>query len=351
MSIGGKINNADKLFGHFRDQLHADLDAKYPGGKGMPAALKEFYAQPKSQDALTKLLGFQDEKGMSAMMHDGDTLTFQNGALVFKPLHGEAHMLIDQNGKVSPLDLSKVKTTAFFHQETPAVAEIKNTVPDASDFTEAPASVPVQPPAAPVLPTETVAPIAPASAPVPPSAPVESADTVAAATAPKPSIANTNDGISALGSEDGIRSSVSAPVSAPISSLDTVRVPSGSSINDGITALDAPIASSTSFEVNPEIPSGYEWRVPGTLARQPYAFGGTEKASSALAHDYAARNPGSTMYFTHIKHRLFGGSTVEVSAWTSDAKGAVKKIAKVLDRTGKPLRPPVPTEFVAPVTK
>lgn len=341
MDSGVKLNDADKLFGHFRLHLHEQLDAQFPGGKGLPPALKAFLNQPAgenplaNEDALTKLLGFQDGKGLSAMMHTGDKLTFENGSLIFKPLHGDAHTLIDPSGKVTPIDMSKMHTTGGAHAAAAASPDAAPAeVPKVAGDAPAPAATPEKP-----LVDGTQGPAAaPADVPVKPVAAPGAALDAAPQTGPR---VPADDGISGL-SDDGGASSVTT------GTIPSSGIPNPGS-GDGISGLELPTASS--FEVNPDVTAGYTWRIPGTTVPQPYAFGGTEKASEALARASVARHPGSVMYYTHKVSHLFGRPTYEVRGWSSDARGVVSKIPKALvDAAGRRVAPPNPLEFVAPLT-
>ena len=120
------------------------------------------------------------------------------------------------------------------------------------------------------------------------------------------------------------------------------------------TVLKVPFSATTSpenglhhFEINPEVTKAYNWHVPGSSQNVPFAFGGTEKEAAAAAKLYVQKHPGSTMYFAHTRHRLFGKPIVEVQAWTSNAKGALKKIPG-LNSAGRPLQIPNPNEFLTP---
>lgn len=98
VSVHDNVNDADKLFGRFLD----NVKEQFPDPQGAPPALRTLLEQyhhvdgMHQQDVLTKFLHLQN--GGSVIVHQGDSLSYENGRIVF-----QGHTLIDEHGSVHNL--------------------------------------------------------------------------------------------------------------------------------------------------------------------------------------------------------------------------------------------------------
>ena len=159
VSVHGNVNDADRLFGRFIDNVKAQV----PNPESVPAlrTLLEQYHQVDGihqQDVLTRFLHLQN--GGSVVVHPGDTVSFENGKVIF-----QGHTLIDEHGT-----LHNLREGGQVHIQHP------HAVPVTHEEVQQPAT---EQPQAQAIPPESEAPqVEPqAGQPVPPSvqaAPVES---------------------------------------------------------------------------------------------------------------------------------------------------------------------------------
>ncbi len=122
LAVGGKINTADKLLGHFREQLE-----KQYAGSEQPAAVKAYLEAAKDgtglghEDAMTTLLKFQDGHGGTGTIHPGDTVRIENGTIIFHNASGD-QVIVDAEGHLHPVNLGEMHQTGapVEHPETHA---------------------------------------------------------------------------------------------------------------------------------------------------------------------------------------------------------------------------------------
>lgn len=102
VSVGGNVNDADRLFGRFVDNVRH----QFPNPHDAPPALRTLLEQMHQsggmheQDVLTRWMHLQN--GGSVTVHNGDTVSFENGKVMF-----QGHELIDEHGKLHDLQASK----------------------------------------------------------------------------------------------------------------------------------------------------------------------------------------------------------------------------------------------------
>ncbi|MBU2103525.1 hypothetical protein KKD95_00755, partial [Patescibacteria group bacterium] len=106
LAVGGDINNADQLVGHFG----RDLLQEYPDADTAPPAVQTLYRLlgekdghinlMTGEDPATLALGFQDAGQFSTIMHDGDSIRFHDGEVQFQKVgEGEWRTLINEDGE------------------------------------------------------------------------------------------------------------------------------------------------------------------------------------------------------------------------------------------------------------
>lgn len=171
VTVHGNVNDADKLFGRFLD----NVKEHYPNPQEAPPALRTLLEQyhhvdgTHQQDVLTKFLHLQN--GGSVVVHPGDTLSYENGKVIF-----QGHTLIDEHGSVHNLREGGQVHIEHPHLERQHVAHAANVAPE-QEPTQ-PASPSIQPGPS----TEPIAQPAPQAAPVspPPAAPPSAVEAVPA---------------------------------------------------------------------------------------------------------------------------------------------------------------------------
>lgn len=171
VSVHGNVNDADKLFGRFLD----NVKQQFPEPKDAPPALRTLLEQyhhvdgMHQEDVLTRFLHLQN--GGSVVVHPGDTLSYENGKVIF-----QGNELIDEHGNV--LDLREAGHVHIEHPQpqpeghAPAApqeaarAASPRIVPH-TPAPPAPSEAHVEHPAPRIVQPQPHAPAAPAPAPAP----------------------------------------------------------------------------------------------------------------------------------------------------------------------------------------
>lgn len=369
LSIHGKVFDADRLFGHFRDQLAKE----YQDVSKAPPAIRTLLEHKGSQDDLTKWLGFQGKDGVSAMMHEGDTVRIEpNGELIFRTASGHTETLIDAQGNLHTFDLTKFHTTQIEHPQHVARA---TAAPESTADTSA-TSKTESANDNPTIATDS-------------SANGNGASSADSNSSSADSSANDNDSIEyppesaytlkpegsdpSVGPTPGLMPAEGEPGANGIGDLNDLQPgQSGSSMNTiasmrvspteapdprgigDLNDLQTPGAGADSLLTNIhhvplELDSAHEyvWKLPDADTERLFAFGGTPDASAEMAHEFAATNPpGSVMFFVTEKHNLLGMvESRHVSAWFTNEKGKPEFVDEALDSAGKPLPVPDTNDF------
>lgn len=162
VSVHGSVNDADKLFGRFVD----NAKAQFPNPEVAPPALRTLLEQyhhvdgVHQEDVLTKFLHLQN--GGSVVVHPGDTLSYENGKVIF-----QGHELIDEHGTVH--NLREDGEVHIMHPHAEQAPSLHEHVEKAAPASPAAATSPVTPAAAEPHPAISSQ---PAPMEVPPPAPV-----------------------------------------------------------------------------------------------------------------------------------------------------------------------------------
>lgn len=189
LSIGGDVNNADRLIGRFGERMQAAFGENPPPAV---AKLSELLSGEEGnplhpQDQATLALKLQEADGSSAIMQPGDTirLTDEGDIVIERPGKPEyTHVLIDRTGEIHtdhPLPMDGDGASAPAAPASPAEASPAPAAP-----TGAQAEVPTPPAAAETLAADAASTGDTSVAP-PPSAPAESAP-ISAASSVGPSV-------------------------------------------------------------------------------------------------------------------------------------------------------------------
>lgn len=336
--IHGTVNDADRLFGHLRDDLQHKVDTLHANGKDVPPALRTFLGLPKDQNGLTKALGFQRE-GWSALMHKGDSLLYSDKTheLIFHKAGdaGPGTVVIDAHGQVNHAGISGLFAEHHAHatphhhhhaqaaEHHPQPTHHEHATHHLESMKENAASAPVEPAEA---------------ATVPVTHPIE---------APP----HEDSGLTTLGQMVGQVSSDHA--AETVSHGPDVSTTLGDMVHSEhlSTITSATDAAVNIHDISVPLDSTHEyvWKLPGTSNEQLFAFGGTPKAASDMAQRFVAMHPNSSMMFISEKRGLFGLGAVKrtISAWVSDAHGQVRLLPEAVDQHGKPLALPTSDDFIS----
>jgi hypothetical protein len=358
LSIHGKVFDADRLTGHFRDQLTKEYGDDLSKA---PPAVRTFIEHHGTQDELTKWLGLQSKDGTSAMMHEGDKIEIDShGELVFVPKVGEAHTLIDAQGNMHKFDLSKFHTTPNPHAVHAGPEQAPHTAPSA--HTEQAVTHDAE--AAPVSTSDTtehslddtmnsVAPNADAAAPAPEVHPTGPSSTDGLGdmndlsntptTASSPEVLSTASGAAALATEAHTSATSNTPGLGDLNDLDNAR-PTGSSPEVPHTVFpnihNVPVDLTSAHE--------YVWRVPGSSKDVLVTYGGSEEDMSSLAKEYVLSHPKSTMAFMHIEKNALGFETGRhLSGWKMGSNGQPEFIENATRALGTKNKTPDANDFTS----
>jgi hypothetical protein len=330
LSIHGRVNDADRLMGHFRDQL-----TKEYGGdlSKAPPAIRTFIEHKGTQDELTKWFGLQGKDGTSAMMHEGDTIKIDSdGELMLVTKGGQSHVLIDAQGKMHEFDLTKFHTTPNPHaagahhaaghvsaEHAPASTnthtELDQTMADVHpENTDQLAGTTA---------TESVATDTGTATPEPVPSPAHVTGSTGGMESAQSFVENQNGATARAESYGAAALGATGIHTSPGEGME----PANSWLENGTPAVDHAL-NTHGIAVIPSEPHSYLWKTPEGK-NIPIEYGGSAQEASAAAREYVNQHPNSTMYFITEKKNFFGTVTDRfVSSWHSNASGA----AELLDR-------------------
>lgn len=319
---GTKINNADKLFGHFTENLLAD----YPEGTAPPAIAKLYQLMGgvengkldllHGEDPLSQALNFESPDGKwSTVMHDGDTVRFHDGAIQFHH-EGDApdhwRTVIDAEGVTHPEAVA----------DLPKMDAAGNIIGGA-----AAESVSVTTPEAPAAPESDVT--------ISSGAEVPETDDIKISSGTEPTV----DGDVTITQESSITESASpvadetaskAAEAAAAPAQDEVPPPPPPPVE---SAAEAAVANP--LNVDPNVADsffGKGWNG----KEQLWSMGGSFEDRFNEAQEYAFKHPGTIIRFDSTPP----GGTPEVSAFVSDEAGKVQVLSKLADpASGLPEQP------------
>lgn len=406
VEIKGHVNNADRLFGHFKDDLlkhHPDL-AKNP-------AMKALIAHGKTQDQLTKWLGFQDKNGASSVMHKGDQVLYKDGKVIFKPFHGKEFTIVDEKGQVHALKLPKhapaIRVPKVHHAVSAPAPRIEHTLPPPNVTPEALTPTPSDT----ELPVQVPKPAITIEKPAAPAGPLRAEDILKGTKTSIPGTTIPTTGTvsgHSMNAEQmlghstgaGVTSEQTLPPRVPskpalptggghaMSAEQMMGRPTGTGaavaeqgvsssahIDSGIpggharsaaemltsapkspTIISSPEAVSSVDFVNPHnvgisnaIPGTYEWKTPSG-ATIPLEYGGTTEQVSSAARTHVQGSLNSSAFFINEKKGFLGfGKEKFVSSWNTDSRGNVTLTERALDANGRPMKLPNPNDFIRKV--
>ena len=329
LSIGGEINNADRLVGHFGVQLAE----KYPNASEAPRSVqtlltllttKEGESLLLGEDAATIALGFQGPNGLSAIMQPGDVIRLSDsGEIVFeRPGSPElTQTLINAQGEI-------VKASERVAGETGLVMRIPGAAPVPAEASAAPleaqapetASGDTPAPEVPRQPTEVSAPVEPRAASAMPEAVAETPVVEAVATEAVPQ--------------------QPAGEGEPPVTLRELRE-NLAAILETSPQSGEPFYNSYNVEVRPSENWLYGWRMPGAAAEQLYAYG---PDAQATAERYVELHPAATVLFEYVDVNDAGVEVREIRAVTHNPGGR-PEITPARDERDRPIPPANPNDF------
>lgn len=339
LAIGGNINNADRLVGHFRDQL----EKEYPNLETAPPAIRTLIEHGGTQDELTKWLNLQDADGTSVMVHEGNTISIsETGELVLTTNKG-SYTLIDSNGTAQRFDLDAAPTTenplnqpasaASGSDAGAAAAETQPAAQEAAGIAASTASDEASD-AATDIPTG-----------VPSGTASDSTAEAGAQTEASSPEAIPNDQAGAHSvSELNSSESVVVNSASAAQQIDTAGAHSVDELTQGDGSENL---NSHGVEVLTNATHEYRWTPAGAESTSLVAFGGTPEAASVMARTFAETNPaGSTMLFVREERDLLGLLTSKhVDAWTKNPDGTLTLIKDVTAADGTRVSIPDPRDF------
>jgi len=291
-----KVDTADKLLGHFREQL-----AKGYAGKPMPAGVKEFLNHGegiKNEDAFSKLFGFEDKNGASPItMHPGDTIRVEKGAVIFHTASGD-HTLVDAQGRIHAMSPAETQAPSALEAPHAAAAptehaEVAQPAPAASN-TGVEHSLSEQQP----IPSDS------------PQLQYEDMSSVHNSEQASPSAADTSIAAEAPASIHDALNTHATDLSKPAVLMD-----------EKSHSLFAHIVRTADPKANSE---------------QAYA----------LANDYAMKHPGTIVYYVRETKKFFGGIDSSVHALKFDPSAGDKFPVPLVSDSATELHvmPPIPEE-------
>ncbi len=362
LAIGGKINDADKLLGHFGQRLAEQYGADGQPPESVKALFKllnahggENHISALTEDNASIKLGFQDD---GQLVHLGDKiyLNDHNEIVIERVEGGVPHVLIGADGKLNPIEHHapvvqphvvaehEVETTVTTTPAEAAVVAKAGDVVTAHGPAEAPAPVPSaaahvdHPGTGEALAAQAVQ--ATETAPLAPPAP-----------APSASLEASPQEVAAILKGKAVATAPAVEAGTVTSTSTDGGLIADQRTVDSILAGGVPghehFTNTFGVDINPTVPARYEWHVPQSSHTYMVAHGGTTTEASAWAKDFVTKNPGSTVLFDNVvKDSLTGVVTHRMDSWESVAGGAVAhKEGFVNPETGAVLPPPDPKDF------
>lgn len=328
---GTKINNADKLFGHFTENLLPE----FPEGTAPPAIAKLYELMGgvengkldllHGEDPLSQALNFESPDGKwSTVMHDGDTVRFHDGAIQFHH-EGDApdhwRTVIDAEGVTHPeavADLPKMDAAGNIIGGAAVAESVPATTPEAPAAPEPESDVSID------SGTEV---------------PEKDGVSISSGTEPKVDGDVTITQESSItegthGSEAGPAPADETPKPAeavPAPATDEVPPPPPPPVE---SAAEAAIANP--LNVDPNVADsffGKGWNG----QEQLWSMNGSFEDRFNEAQEYAFKHPGTMIRFDSTPP----GGTPEVSAFASDATGKVQVLSKLIDPSSGLLEQPL----------
>jgi|GEM_PF-4265221 len=351
LAIEGRINNADRLIGHFGVQLQGQYENLDAAPRSVQTLVNLLTVEGSDtllsgEDKATLMLGLQGPNGLSAVVHPGDTIRLTDaGEIVFeRPGHPElTQTLINANGEVMNAT-ERVSGATGFDMRGPGGTEAADTAPQQPPVTEpqapqapeapsAPEATATQPDTSPLGSIETAPPPAPEAGmdggPIVP--PTDTAPAVDAPPAPgeSPRIMSPAEFDQIYGNPNATNPGVEAPVGEAV---------------DAIAAEVTP--NQYNVMVDPRQPAVYQWRVPGGASNYFIAHG---PDAQATAERYVAANPRVQVLFEQI--RTVAGETIrEMMIASRDADGVPQPITQAIGADGRPWPLPDTNDFTQRVT-
>lgn len=323
LAVGGDINNADQLVGHFG----RDLLQEYPDADTAPPAVQTLYRLlgekdgninlMTGEDSATLALGFQDEGQFSTIMHDGDSIRLHDGEVQFQKVgESEWRTLIDEEGVYGRVvdDLDKMNLQG----------EIRDGSPVESEPVVNEESVPAQP-------TETVRAEAevgsgteepraevraetPAEEPRAETPPAESTPTGDSSTPEQPNVRTVEEENEITRSANLAQAESAAQANAALAHEQALRE----------AANSAPAASAV--EVSASAPNPVEAHVYGVPNENFYqAYGGTFEELQKTAQDLAI-DSGRTVFIDASYQDPLGGTVLRSLGFEPDGTGGVRMV-------------------------
>lgn len=271
---------------------------------------------------------FKIENGevISRIMHEGDRLFMSpQGELVFhdnfvNPPKGEDVVLMNARGEIQPGAIERIQAGIPAAPAAPTATQ-GAVVASAEMSSAVPSAVPEQVGAVAPLESVVAAPVAGANQGLSIEDTLSGSEPAYVPTEPKlpGGELSIDDVIGASGTTPSI-----VPEASPYGASEPLIV--DNVINNQISI------NGFGVEINPNEPARYSWRLPGSNAEYQVIHGGTPEAESALAREYVANHPSSTVFFTDVRYNEFGQPIEYMRAWTSSASGKV-------EITNNPLNP------------
>ena len=355
LSVEGRINNADRLIGHFGLQLQGE----FPDAAEAPASVQKLFelltteegtSLLAGEDRATVALGFQGENGLSAIMQPGDTVSLNEaGEIVFeRPGEPElTQVLINAEGEVQNASERVLGETGFVMQ-----------VPN--EETVATPAVPVETPPvheAPEVPVATESSIPEGAQAPEPLATQPSVEVPYSSSPPPPDAYMDGSQLGAIPQQPEAAVSVNPSVEGAPSEAPGVGV-SLRDFNEQLIAAEVAAASAEAVtdvftnqhgvEVNPNEPSVYSWRIPGTTLERLVAYG---QDAVGAARRYVEAHPRAMVMFEAIDiDPITGAETSHMEAWSMDQNGQPVRTPQVIGEAGRPYPIPSPEDFTRELT-
>ncbi|GEM_PF-6316781 len=313
LAVGGDINNADQLVGHFG----RDLLQEYPDADTAPPAVQTLYRMLGEKDGHINLMtgedpatlefGFQDPDQYSTIMHNGNEIRFHDGLIQYKEFNeSEWRTLVREDGELNVGavdDLDKMNLQGEIRDGSPVESEpIVNEEP-----------VPAQPTETVRAETETATqePRAEVRAETPPA---ESTPTENASTPEQTNVRTVEEENEITRNANLAQAESAAQANAAIAHEQALRE----------AANSTPAASAVEASASaPDLVEAHVYGVPNENFYQ--AYGGTFEELQKTAQDLAL-DSGRTVFIDASYQDSLGETVVRSLGFEPDGTGGVRMI-------------------------